>query len=279
MDSSSAPTNHALVFDKVSYQVRLADRVLSLLHDVSFTIPSRSLTTVVGPNGAGKSTLIKLAVGEISSSSGHIARPQSQRIGYVPQSFEIPASLPISAGEFLSLNMNAISYKKSTQSLSKHTQQTLERVGFHRALNTPLQACSGGERQRLLLARAILRQPGLLILDEPLQGVDLAGQSALYQLIADLRRELDCAVLMVSHDLHFVMADTDHVICLNGHICCEGHPETVNDHPEYQKLLEGSQTSTIGVYTHHHDHHHGYTAQSKKEGLKPEPSHDCHDHH
>lgn len=250
-----------LRFADIGYDVQLADRALSLLYDVSFTIAPGSLTTVVGPNGAGKSTLIKLAVGELTPSAGRISRSQDLKIGYVPQSFSVPESLPITAGEFLSLHRRRAG---TAQSAANTLSATLDRVGFLRSLSTPLQACSGGERQRLLLARAILRKPDLLILDEPLQGVDLAGQSALYRLIAELREELCCAVLMVSHDLHFVMAETDHVICLNGHICCEGHPETVSDHPEYVKLLEGSQTETIGVYTHHHDHQHDHGVDSAK---------------
>lgn len=242
-----------LSFNKVGYDLSRFDiRRRSLLDHISFQLFPRSLTSIVGPNGAGKSTLVKLAVGELSPTRGTITQQQGLRIGYVPQRFAPSRTLPMTAGDFLALG------NKRGADLNRRMQKRLAQTGFHRPLSHDLQACSGGELQRLLLARAIMRTPDLLILDEPLQGVDLAGQSVLYRLIADLKEELDCAVLMVSHDLHFVMADTDHVICLNGHICCEGHPEAVSEHPEYRKLIDNAGADNLGIYTHHHDHQHDH---------------------
>lgn len=212
------------------------------LDNVSFTIPPRQIITLIGPNGAGKTTLIHTITGLVKPDRGSIYKAQNLRIGYMPQKLAIDDTLPLTAQRFLQL-------AESNGSLCR---EALERVGILQLAQRQVQRLSGGELQRLLLARAILRKPNLLILDEPVQGVDVSGQESLYRLIGELRNSLDCAVLMASHDLHLVMAATDEVICLNHHICCHGSPETVSTSSEYTALF-GSRAA---VYSHHHDHSH-----------------------
>ena len=230
--------------------VRLANvsviaREQTLLRDLTFSIPGDEIVTLIGPNGAGKSTLVKLIAGLISPSEGEVYRTPHLKIGYMPQRLLLDKSLPLTIDGFLSL-----------ASRSRPARQAeLAKLQISHLAQQQMHKLSGGELQRVLLARAILLQPQLLLLDEPLQGVDLAGQQALYRLIASLRDELNCAVLMVSHDLHMVMAQTDSVICLNQHVCCHGKPESVSQHPEYLRLF-GAEPSNLAIYTHHHDHQH-----------------------
>lgn len=230
-----------LKLDRVS--VRLGDR--PILEGVSLEQRKGEIVTVIGPNGAGKSTLIRAALGLIRLDSGSITRAPGLRIGYMPQRLAVDPSLPLTVNRFLSLG----STDRTT------IARALDEVGVAALGNQPLQRISGGELQRVLLARALLRDPDLLVLDEPVQGVDIAGQTALYELISDVRNRHSCGVLMVSHDLHWVMARTDHVICLNQHICCEGHPEQVGADPAYRALF-GAQAGGIALYQHHHNHHH-----------------------
>lgn len=217
-----------------------ADR--QVLEDVSLDLQSGKITTLIGPNGAGKSTLVRILLGLISPDSGTIQKAQNLVIGYMPQKISPDPILPMTLDRFLRLT------GASTAALS----DALAKVGLLQLRNTPFYSLSGGEIQRALLARAILRNPNLLVLDEPVQGVDVNGQNALYRLIWQLSREFHCAVMMVSHDLHLVMSATDEVICLNHHICCQGLPEQVTRDPAYTALF-GSATA---IYTHHHDHAH-----------------------
>ena len=218
----------------------------TLIRDINLTLNQREILTIIGPNGAGKSTLLKVMAGLIPASSGRIERASTLRLGYLPQKLSVDRSMPIKVSRFLSLNSRSkVEYRAA-----------LERVGALSTWSKQLNALSGGEFQRVLLARAIAVKPGLLLLDEPLQGVDVIGQTALYQLIASLRDELHCAVVMVSHDLHLVMAKTDQVVCLNQHICCAGQPESISEHPEYLKLFGRQAAEDVAIYAHHHDHHH-----------------------
>lgn len=220
----------------------------TLLSDINLEVNSGEIITLIGPNGAGKSTLLKLALGLIPLDDGQrICRPDL-RIGYMPQHMHLPETLPLTLKDFLKL---ARGFEKS------QLRRVCERLGIGNLLSRPMQRLSGGELQRALLARALLSSPQLLVLDEPVQGLDVTGQSELYQLIAQLKDELDCGVLMVSHDLHLVMAATDRVICLNGHICCEGHPQHVQQDPSYLELFGKSVPAHLVPYTHHHDHTHG----------------------
>ena len=213
-----------------------------VLQDVSFDLNRNEITTLVGPNGAGKSTLVRIILGLLKADSGQVTPNEPLRIGYMPQQLSIDPTLPLTVRRFLQL----------ADSSQHDCLAALDRVAINHLSTAPIQSLSGGELQRVLLARAILRKPNFLVLDEPVQGVDVTGQNALYQMIKELNNELDCAILMVSHDLHIVMSSTDRVICLNHHICCQGHPEQVRVDPSYIDIF-GHSTA---VYTHHHDHQH-----------------------
>lgn len=218
----------------------------SILHDVSFSIARGEIMTIIGPNGAGKSTLVKCVLGLLSPTAGKLQRAPKLRVGYVPQKLSLDHTLPMKVDRFLSL----ANVKKEKR------REALHHLSIKKLVGQQMQGLSGGELQRVLLARAISREPDLLVLDEPLQGVDITGQIELYKLIASLRGILNCAILMVSHDLHLVMAQTDSVLCLNQHVCCHGKPESVSQHPEYLKLFGQRAVDNIAVYQHHHDHHH-----------------------
>ena len=243
MNDSATPS--LLKLERVS--VRLGERMV--LEHVSLDLRQGEIVTVIGPNGAGKSTLIRAAIGLIAPIAGIVTRAPGLRIGYMPQRLSIDPSLPLTVARFLQLG------GASQDSVIK----ALDEVGVADLSRQPLQRISGGELQRVLLARALLRNPDLLVLDEPVQGVDIAGQTALYELIAAVRGRHGCGVLMVSHDLHWVMARTDHVICLNHHVCCEGHPEQVGADPAYRALFGAGAAdlpSGVALYQHHHNHHH-----------------------
>lgn len=231
--------------DAKSIKLSFAER--DILNGVDLVIDRGEIVTLIGPNGAGKTSLVKIVLGLLKPSSGELERRHNLRIGYMPQKLHIEPSLPLTVKRFLALAAKA----------SEHElQDALARVGIQHLLHNPIQQLSGGETQRVLLARAILRKPELLVLDEPVQGVDIAGQAELYRLINQLRDQLNCGVLMVSHDLHLVMANTDTVVCLNKHVCCHGHPEKVSSHPAYLELFGSAAQADIAVYAHNHDHSH-----------------------
>ncbi len=218
-----------------------------VLNDVSLSLHPGKILTLLGPNGAGKSTLVRVVLGLISPTSGTLTRKPGLRIGYVPQKLHLDATLPLTVSRFMRLKPGV---KKAD------ILPALDRVHAVRLLDQPMQRLSGGENQRVLLGRALLNRPQLLVLDEPTQGVDVNGQLALYDLIEQLRKELGCAVLMVSHDLHLVMAKTDEVLCLNQHICCSGAPEVVSTHPEFIAMFGNRGAEQLAVYRHHHNHRH-----------------------
>ncbi|SNY73977.1 zinc ABC transporter ATP-binding protein ZnuC [Enterobacter sp. CC120223-11] len=218
-----------------------------VLSDVSLTLKPGKILTLLGPNGAGKSTLVRVVLGLIAPDSGTIKRDGKLRIGYVPQKVHLDATLPLTVERFLRL-------RPGTR--KDEILPALKRVQAGHLLGAPMQKLSGGETQRVLLARALLNSPQLLVLDEPTQGVDVNGQVALYDLIDQLRSELNCAVLMVSHDLHLVMAKTDEVLCLNHHICCSGTPEVVSLHPEFISMFGPRGAQQLGIYRHQHNHRH-----------------------
>ena len=218
----------------------------TLLDRVSLRLDAGEIVTLIGPNGAGKTTLVRVLLGLERPTSGHIHRTPGLNIGYVPQRFDLEPAIPLTVGRFVTLGEKA-----PDDAIAK----TLDEVGATHIRDRQLVNLSGGELQRVVLARALLRNPGLLILDEPSRGVDHLGEADLYALISRLRSERGFGVLLVSHDLHIVMANADRVICLNGHVCCSGHPETVAQHPEYTRLF-GPAAAAFGVYTHHHDHVH-----------------------
>ena len=247
-----------LSLQNVSFSIHEQD----ILHKVSFNLTSKEILTVIGPNGAGKSTLVKIIAGLLQKTSGDILRHKSLKLGYVPQKLHLDQTMPMKASRFLSL---ANIHRKARA-------EAVDMLGIQHLQSKQMINLSGGELQRVLLARAVALKPDLLLLDEPLQGIDVNGQIELYKLIGKLRDENGCAVLMVSHDLHLVMAQTDSVICLNQHVCCHGVPENVSQHPEYLKLFGKQTANEIAVYTHHHDHHH--SLDGKIESCSSECSHD-----
>ena len=219
----------------------------NVLSGASVMVRSGEIVTLVGPNGAGKTSLVRAMLGLIKPSSGTVTRKKGLSIGYMPQRLTIDPALPMTVRRFLQLG--------TKPGLGK-TRKALAEVGAEHVENAPLQSVSGGEMQRVMLARALLREPDLLVLDEPVQGVDITGQAELYRLINSIRKTRNVGVLMVSHDLHVVMAQTDHVVCLNRHVCCAGPPESVSRHPEFVALFGDEVASTLAVYAHQHDHQH-----------------------
>lgn len=218
----------------------------TVLDDVNLQLDAGEIVTLVGPNGAGKTTLVRLVLGLLLPQQGQAWRLPNLRVGYMPQKLHVEPTLPLSVMRFLLLVQGVT----TEQALG-----ALKEVGAVHVANSPLQRISGGEMQRVLLARALLRRPELLVLDEPAQGVDIHGQTELYRLIGVLRKRYGCGVLMVSHDLHLVMSATDRVICLNQHICCSGHPEKVSNDPIFRQLF-GQEARSLAIYQHHHDHAH-----------------------
>jgi zinc transport system ATP-binding protein len=217
------------------------------LIDVNLDIHEREIVTLIGPNGAGKTTLVRALLGLEKPDRGTVNRRRDLRIGYVPQRFDSDAVIPITVERFLTLGSN-----EGTDRIAR----MLESVDATSVRHQQLGELSGGELQRVLLARALLRRPNLLVLDEPVQGVDYSGEADLYNLIGKLRDESGFGVLLVSHDLHIVMGRSDRVICLNHHVCCSGVPEAVAQHPAYGRLFGTEAARAFAVYRHHHDHSH-----------------------
>lgn len=218
-----------------------------VLSGVNFTLEQGEIVTIVGPNGSGKTTLLRALIGAQALSSGKVTRKKGLRIGYVPQKLHIDPTLPLTVARFLNLP------RKINR---EDARAALARVGANGLEAHPMAGLSGGQFQRVLLARALLTTPDLLVLDEATQGLDQPGSAAFYQLIEELRSELGCAVLMVSHELHVVMATSDRVICLNGHVCCEGEPEHVASAPEYRALFGTGTHGALALYRHEHNHSH-----------------------
>jgi zinc transport system ATP-binding protein len=225
--------------------VRLQGR--QLLEQVSLEVGEGEIVTLIGPNGAGKTTLVRIILGLLKADAGEVILRPGLRIGYMPQQLVLSENMPLTVQRFLSLGRS---------DSGDGIENTVDELAIGELLQLQMQQLSGGERQRVLLARALIRHPDLLVLDEPVQGVDVTGQSALYALITSIRERIGCGVLMISHDLHLVMATTDRVLCLNQHVCCSGHPESVSKHPAYLELFGAPASSKLAVYTHHHDHTH-----------------------
>lgn len=218
-----------------------------LIRGIDIDVAPGEIVTLVGPNGSGKSTTAKVALNIIKPDEGNVQRKQGLRVGYVPQKFEIEPMLPLTVSRLLNLTAH-----HSEKEISK----ALELVGVAEHAHTTVQTLSGGEFQRVMMARAMLRKPDLLVLDEPAQGVDYSGEIALYDLIKNIRNDTGCGVLLISHDLHLVMAETDIVVCLNGHVCCTGTPQVVSASKEYKELFGSRAVEGVAVYQHHHDHTH-----------------------
>ncbi len=224
-----------------------------ILRDVDLSVRRREIVTVVGPNGSGKTTLLKVLIGAQPPSEGVVVREAGLKIGYVPQRLAIDQAMPLTVARWLGL---------SGSTAKESRLQIAERVGISALLEQQMTSLSGGEFQRALLAQALLVRPDLLVLDEPTQGLDQPAVASFYGLIEDVREDLDCAVLMVSHDLHVVMRSSDHVICLNGHVCCQGTPTLVSAAPEYQALFGFGTEGALALYRHEHDHRHDHSKDS-----------------
>jgi len=246
-----------------------------LVRGIDFDIARGEIVTLIGPNGSGKSTTARAAIGVIAPDEGRVTRLPDLRVAYVPQKLSIDSTLPLSVERLMTLTSN---HGKA------EIADTLASVGIGHLARAEVQTLSGGEFQRALLARAILRKPDLMVLDEPLQGVDFAGEVALYDLIRQVRDRTNCGILLISHDLHVVMADTDTVICLNGHICCRGTPQSVVSSDEYRRLFGARAAETLAIYRHHHDHTHLPDGRVRHEDgtvtdhCHPEDGHHAHDH-
>ncbi len=222
---------------------------VDVLQDIDIAIQANEIVTILGPNGSGKSTLLRALLGIIPLSSGRVTRAPNVRIGYVPQRLAMDHSMPMTVRRFLSLPKRVS---------DADAAKALEKVGMAGSAQQQMTDLSGGQFQRVLLARALLCSPQILMLDEPTQGLDQPGEAAFYRLIDEVRLDTGAAVLMVSHDLHVVMAASDRVICLNRHICCEGTPRVVSNAPEYRALFGLGTQGALALYQHMHDHSHDH---------------------
>jgi len=218
---------------------------LRVLDRVNFRLEAGEIVTIVGPNGSGKSTFLRTLIGAHQPTSGTVTRADGLRIGYIPQKLQIDSTLPITVARFLNLPSRVEATK---------VRDALAQAGVGDLAQRPMVGLSGGQFQRVLLARALLASPDVLVLDEATQGLDQTGSASFYRQIEEVRQTLGCAVLMVSHELHVVMAASDRVICLNGHVCCEGAPEHVASAPEYRALFGTGTQGALALYRHDHDH-------------------------
>ncbi|NHB59329.1 metal ABC transporter ATP-binding protein [Acinetobacter sp. 194] len=240
--------------------VRIDDR--DILKNVDFSVQEKEIVTLIGPNGAGKSTLIKVILGIVKPNSGKIISEKPLKVAYVPQKFNPSHSLPLRVKDLLALEKCSAEIKA----------EIIRDTGIAKLSDSKVQQLSGGERQRVLLARALLRQPNLLVLDEPMQGLDIQSEAELYDYVRSLPERYGCSILIVSHDLQWVMQGTQRVVCLNKHICCSGLPESIQQHPEYQAIFGTNRV----FYHHHHDHcAHGDSAvpcqHDPRPHIHPEP--------
>ena len=217
-----------------------------LVEDVSLNVEKGKIVTLIGPNGSGKTTTAKIALGIHKNIKGKVKK-FTDKIGYVPQKISIDWTLPIRVTDFMQLTHNLN---------ENEIENALGLTGVKHLKNNDLRNLSGGEFQRVLIARAISKKPDLLVLDEPVQGVDFKGEIALYELIKTISDKINCGILLISHDLHVVMTATDYVVCLNGHVCCSGSPSSVAKNKEYQKLFGDRASTILSVYEHRHDHTH-----------------------
>ena len=225
-----------------------------LVRGISLEINQGEIVTLIGPNGSGKTTTAKMILNILDTDEG-LVTGKTSKMAYVPQKINIDWTMPLRVIDFMKIT-NSLNNTQITESLSM--------TGVDELLYNQIHSLSGGEFQRVLIARAIAKKPDLLVLDEPVQGVDFNGEIALYNLIKEISVNLNCGILLISHDMHFVMSTTDHVICLNGHICCSGSPSNVVKNPEYIKLFGQHNSETLSYYQHRHDHSHNHDGSISK---------------
>ncbi|MDE2673840.1 MAG: metal ABC transporter ATP-binding protein [Paracoccaceae bacterium] len=230
-------------FDGVgfSYQDKL------VVHDISFTVEPGIFLTIVGPNGSGKTTILKLIIGAYNPTKGAIVRDADLRVGYVPQKLNVNDTIPIDVNCFLNLGRKFP---------NKKIRSIAEETGIAHLMRTPLLSLSGGQTQRVLYARALLAEPNLLIMDEATQGMDAEGEERFYRLVNDYRDRTNCAIIMVSHEMHVVSSFSNWVICLNGHICCQGEPSLIFEDEKFVELFGRFPQNELAYYPHKHDHSH-----------------------
>ncbi|MEM7642073.1 MAG: metal ABC transporter ATP-binding protein [Pseudomonadota bacterium] len=226
------------------------------LQRVDLAVSSGEIVTIVGPNGSGKTSLLRAVIGAIKPAAGSVRRKPGLRLGYVPQRLHVDPTLPITVGRFLALPRRA---PKGAR------RAALDQAGVPDLMDRQMSGLSGGQFQRVLLARALIGGPEILLLDEATQGLDQPGSAAFYQQIETVRRDTGCAVLMISHELHVVMAASDRVVCLNGHVCCQGSPAVVASAPEYRALFGTGTGGALALYRHDHDHHHDHATPEAAE--------------
>lgn len=226
----------------------------TVLSHVDMAVEPGEIVTIVGPNGSGKTSLLRAIIGATKPCAGHVSLKPGLKIGYVPQKLHVDPTLPISVERFMRLT-DRVSRRQCVEAL--------ETAGVPDLLKRQMSQLSGGQFQRVLLARALINKPDVLLLDEATQGLDQRGSASFYQQIEAVRRETGCAILMISHELHVVMSASDRVICLNGHVCCEGSPAVVASAPEYRALFGTGTGGALALYRHEHDHHHDHDANPK----------------
>ncbi len=229
----------------------------TVLDDIDLRVDAGRIVTVIGPNGSGKTTLLRVVLGLLEPLAGDVRRRPGISVGYVPQHMHMDETLPLTVRRFLAL---------TTRQALRDPDDVLAEVGAAHVIDGPFQTLSGGEMKRVLLAQALLKDPDLLVLDEPGAGVDVTGQGELYTLVQSIRDRRGCGVLLVSHDLHLVMAASDLVVCINRHVCCTGRPDAVSRHPEFLSLFGRDLGEAVGVYTHRHDHRHALSGEAVAPG-------------
>jgi zinc transport system ATP-binding protein len=221
-----------------------------ILKNINLELRKGEITTLIGPNGGGKTSIARILIGILKASSGQVFIDSSAKIGYMPQKLEIEKTIPLRVIDFLQLGY------KSKNNLDDKTNEIVVKLGIKNILDKSVHKISGGELQKVLLVKTLMNNPNILVLDEPTGYMDIASGAEFYEIIEELRATNNCAILIISHDLHTVMQKTNQVICVNHHICCEGTPESINNHPEYLSLFGKTKIDNIAIYSHHHNHKH-----------------------
>lgn len=227
--------------------ISLALNRQTILSGINLELAKGKITTLIGPNGGGKTSIARILLGILKPTSGKVVKKSSLKIGYMPQKIEIDRTIPLTAKDFIQLSTHSVKFDKALKNLAL-------RLNVEKILERQIHDLSGGQMQKILFLRALINHPELLVLDEPTQYMDIAGTQDFYQIIDEVRKTNNCAILLISHDLHAVMQKTDLVFCVNHHVCCHGTPESVNQHPEYLSLF--GNKGALAIYQHHHDHQH-----------------------